>query len=166
VANLAEKHTVDRGEGAPAIRAISAIPIAAKSTIELKKDGYQIMLLQVRQILAPGARSTAPFATTPTAGKCRSGVARACRLADSQLGFANGQDCCDRRTVNCWPRSSASEQGIRLCSNWMQARALQVSQSSTPTKSVFLAPVAAMERYSRYGSQSCYVRAPCRAPSG
>ena len=55
VANFAEKHTVDRGEGAPAMRAISAIPIAAKSTVELKKDGYQIMLLQVRQILAPGA---------------------------------------------------------------------------------------------------------------
>ena len=37
------------------MRAISAIPIAAKSTVELKKDGYHIMLLQVRQILAPGA---------------------------------------------------------------------------------------------------------------
>jgi copper(I)-binding protein len=55
VANFAEKHAVDRGEGAPAMRAISAIPIAAKSTVELKKDGYHIMLLQVRQILAPGA---------------------------------------------------------------------------------------------------------------
>lgn len=55
VANFAEKHTVDRGEGAPAMRTISAIPIAAKSTVELKKDGYHVMLLQVRQILAPGA---------------------------------------------------------------------------------------------------------------
>ena len=55
VANFAEKHTVDRGEGAPAMRAISAIPIAAKSTVELKKDGQHVMLLQVRQILAPGA---------------------------------------------------------------------------------------------------------------
>jgi periplasmic copper chaperone A len=55
VANFAEKHTVDRGEGAPAMRVISAIPIAAKSTVELKKDGYHIMLLQVRQVLAPGA---------------------------------------------------------------------------------------------------------------
>lgn len=55
VANFAEKHAVDRGEGAPAMRAISAIPIAAKSTVELRKDGYHVMLLQVRQILAPGA---------------------------------------------------------------------------------------------------------------
>ena len=55
VANFAEKHSVDRGEGAPAMRAISAIPIAAKSTVELKRDGYHVMLLQARQILAPGA---------------------------------------------------------------------------------------------------------------
>jgi copper(I)-binding protein len=55
VATFAEKHTVDRGEGAPAMRAVSAIPIAAKSTVELKKDQYHVMLLQVRQILAPGA---------------------------------------------------------------------------------------------------------------
>jgi copper(I)-binding protein len=54
VANFAEKHTLDRGEGAPAMRAISAIPIAAKSTMELKKDGQHVMLLQVRQILAAG----------------------------------------------------------------------------------------------------------------
>ena len=55
VANFAEKHTVDRGEGAPAMRPISAIPIPAKSTLELKKDGYHVMLLQVRQTLSPGA---------------------------------------------------------------------------------------------------------------
>lgn len=55
VANFAEKHTVDRGEGAPAMRPISAIPIAGKSTVELKKDGYHVMLLQARQVLAPGS---------------------------------------------------------------------------------------------------------------
>ena len=33
VANFTEKHIVDRGEGAPAMRAIPAIPIAANSTI-------------------------------------------------------------------------------------------------------------------------------------
>lgn len=53
-ANFSEKHTVDRGEGAPAMRAIPAIPIAAKSVTELKRDGYHVMLLQLRQPLAPG----------------------------------------------------------------------------------------------------------------
>ena len=53
-ANFSEKHTVDRGEGAPAMRAISSIPIAAGNTLELKPDGYHIMLLQTRQQLAEG----------------------------------------------------------------------------------------------------------------
>jgi copper(I)-binding protein len=54
VANFSEKHIVDRGEGAPAMRAISAIPIAANSTIILKPDGYHVMLLQTRQTLTEG----------------------------------------------------------------------------------------------------------------
>jgi periplasmic copper chaperone A len=58
VANFAEKHIVDRGEGAPAMRAIPAIPIAANSTIVLKPDGYHIMLLQTRQALAEGETFT------------------------------------------------------------------------------------------------------------
>jgi copper(I)-binding protein len=58
VANFAEKHIVDRGEGAPAMRAIPAIPIAANSTIMLKPDGYHIMLLQTRQALAEGETFT------------------------------------------------------------------------------------------------------------
>jgi len=45
-----EKHTVDRGEGAPAMRAIASIPLAADSTITLKRDGYHVMLLQTRQL--------------------------------------------------------------------------------------------------------------------
>ena len=52
-ANFAVKHTVDRGEGAPAMREISAIPIAAGTTV-LKPDAYHIMLLQTRQPLAAG----------------------------------------------------------------------------------------------------------------
>ena len=56
--NFAEKHTVDRGEGAPAMRAITSIPIAAGKTIELKPDGYHIMLLQTRQKLAEGETFT------------------------------------------------------------------------------------------------------------
>ncbi len=54
VANFSEKHTVDRGEGSPAMRAIPSIPIAASSTTVLKPDAYHVMLLQTRQILATG----------------------------------------------------------------------------------------------------------------
>ena len=58
VANFSEKHIVDRGEGAPAMRAIPAIPIAANSTILLKPDGYHVMLLQTRQKLVDGEKFT------------------------------------------------------------------------------------------------------------
>src|SRR5262245_57346610 len=54
VANFSERHTVDRGEGAPAMRSVRSIPIAASSTTVLKADGYHIMLLQTRQPLAAG----------------------------------------------------------------------------------------------------------------
>ena len=40
-ANFSEKHTVDHGEG---------IPLAADSTITLKRDGYHVMLLQTQQL--------------------------------------------------------------------------------------------------------------------
>jgi hypothetical protein len=53
-ANFAVKHTVDRGEGAPAMREIPAIPIAAGGTTVLKPDAYHVMLLQTRQALAAG----------------------------------------------------------------------------------------------------------------
>ena len=53
-ANFSEKHTVDRGEGAPAKREIKSIPIPQGKTIELKPDGYHVMLLQTRQKLVPG----------------------------------------------------------------------------------------------------------------
>ena len=54
VANFSERHIVDRGEGAPAMRSIPNIPIPAKATLELKRDGYHVMLLQTRQPLASG----------------------------------------------------------------------------------------------------------------
>jgi copper(I)-binding protein len=54
VANFYEKHTVDRGEGSPAMRPISSIPVPASSTIVLKHDAYHVMLLQIRQPLAVG----------------------------------------------------------------------------------------------------------------
>ncbi len=54
VANFSERHTVDRGEGAPAMRTIRSIPIAGSGTTVLKVDGYHVMLLQTRQPLAAG----------------------------------------------------------------------------------------------------------------
>jgi copper(I)-binding protein len=54
VANFSEKHTVDRGEGAPAMRAIPSIPIAASTITVLKPDAYHVMLLQTRQALVAG----------------------------------------------------------------------------------------------------------------
>jgi periplasmic copper chaperone A len=58
VANFSERHTVDRGEGAPAMRSVRSIPIAASSSTVLKVDGYHIMLLQTRQPLAAGDKFT------------------------------------------------------------------------------------------------------------
>ena len=54
VANFSAKHTVDRGEGSPAMREIHSIPIAASGTTVLKPDAYHVMLLQTRQTLAAG----------------------------------------------------------------------------------------------------------------
>ena len=54
VANFSEKHTVDRGEGAPAMREVKSIPIPQNQTIELKRDGFHVMLLQTRQKLVAG----------------------------------------------------------------------------------------------------------------
>ena len=54
VANFSEKHTVDRGEGSPAMRAVSAIPIAARSSVEMKPERFHLMLLQTRQPLVSG----------------------------------------------------------------------------------------------------------------
>jgi copper(I)-binding protein len=53
-ANFSEKHTVDRGEGAPAMRAIKSIPVPAAGEITLKPEAYHVMLLQTRQVLAEG----------------------------------------------------------------------------------------------------------------
>jgi hypothetical protein len=47
---------VDRGEGAPAMRTIPSIPIAAGGATVLKADGYHVMLLQTRQPLVAGEK--------------------------------------------------------------------------------------------------------------
>jgi copper(I)-binding protein len=57
-ANFAEKHTIDRGEGAPAMREIKSIPIPENKTTELKRDGYHVMVLQTRQKLVDGETFT------------------------------------------------------------------------------------------------------------
>ena len=57
-ANFAEKHTIDRGEGAPAMREIKSIPIPENKTTELKRDGYHVMILQTRQKLVDGETFT------------------------------------------------------------------------------------------------------------
>ena len=57
-ANFSEKHTVDRGEGAPAMREVKSIPVPGNKTTELKRDGYHVMLLQTRQKLADGEKFT------------------------------------------------------------------------------------------------------------
>lgn len=38
------------------MRSIKSIPIPARTTVELKADGYHVMLLQTRQKLVEGAR--------------------------------------------------------------------------------------------------------------
>ena len=58
VANFSERHTVDRGEGAPAMRSVRSIPVVASTTTVLKADGFHIMLLQTRQPLAAGDKFT------------------------------------------------------------------------------------------------------------
>jgi len=57
-ANFSERHTVDRGEGAPAMRAVKSIPVPENKTTELKPDGFHVMLLQTRQKLAVGETFT------------------------------------------------------------------------------------------------------------
>lgn len=58
IANFAEKHTVDRGEGAPAMRAISSIPIPSGGEVSLQPMGYHVMLLQTREPLQVGKKFT------------------------------------------------------------------------------------------------------------
>ncbi|MBV9566244.1 MAG: copper chaperone PCu(A)C [Bradyrhizobium sp.] len=62
IANFSEKHTVDRGEGAPAMRSVASIPVAAGSTLILKPNEYHVMLLQTRQRLIAGERFTCTLA--------------------------------------------------------------------------------------------------------
>jgi copper(I)-binding protein len=53
-ANFSEQHTVDHGEGFPAMRVIKSIPIAAHGATQLGADGYHVMLLQATHKLVAG----------------------------------------------------------------------------------------------------------------
>ena len=61
-ANFSEKHTVDYGEGAPAMRSISVIKLPAGADIVLTTKGVHVMLLQVRQKLTEGEVLTCTLA--------------------------------------------------------------------------------------------------------
>jgi periplasmic copper chaperone A len=54
VATFVEKHVVDHGEGAPAMRAVQSIPIASATDTLLQPDGPHIMLLQTTRPLGEG----------------------------------------------------------------------------------------------------------------
>ena len=56
VTNFSEKHIVDHGEGAPAMRSIPSIPIPANATMVLNAGEYHVMLLQTRRPLAVADR--------------------------------------------------------------------------------------------------------------
>ena len=99
-ANFAEKHTVDRGEGAPAMREIKSIPIPENKTTELKQDGYHVMVLQTRQKLVNGETSHAPsLSRTPEPKK------RRCRF----------HKCPDHDSGPKSPLNKASQLNARLC---------------------------------------------------
>lgn len=58
VANFAEKHVTDRGEGGYAMREVKAIAIPAGTTVTLAPRGPHLMLLQTKQALQPGETFT------------------------------------------------------------------------------------------------------------
>jgi ABC-type Fe3+ transport system substrate-binding protein len=58
--------SVDRGEGAPAMRMIPSIPLAGGSTTVLKPDGYHAMLLENAREPA-AAKALLDFFTSPRA---------------------------------------------------------------------------------------------------
>ena len=61
VTNFSEKHIVDHGEGAPAMRSIPSIPIPPNSTVMLSDRGYHVMLLQTNRPLAVDDRFVCTF---------------------------------------------------------------------------------------------------------
>ncbi len=58
VADFAEKHVTDRGEGGLAMREVKAIAIPAANTVMLAPRGTHLMLLHTKQALQPGEAFT------------------------------------------------------------------------------------------------------------
>ena len=58
VADFAEKHATDRGEGGLAMREVKAIAIPAGETVTLAPRGSHLMLLHTKQALQPGETFT------------------------------------------------------------------------------------------------------------
>ena len=58
VADFAEKHATDRGEGGFAMREVKAIAIPAGGTVTLAPKGFHLMLLHTKQALEPGETFT------------------------------------------------------------------------------------------------------------
>ena len=63
-----EPRVIDRGEGAPASRAVKSIPIPANATVKLAPGGPHIALLQLKEPLRSGERfsCTVAFGTGGT----------------------------------------------------------------------------------------------------
>ena len=58
VADFAEKHVTDRGEGGFAMREVKAIAIPPGAVVTLAPRGAHLMLLHTRQVLQPGETFT------------------------------------------------------------------------------------------------------------
>lgn len=58
VADFAEKHATDRGEGGFSMREVKAIAIPAGGTVTLAPKGFHLMLLHTKQALQPGETFT------------------------------------------------------------------------------------------------------------
>ena len=58
VADFAEKHVTDRGEGGVAMREVKAIAIPPGTTVTLAPRGPHLMLLHTKQALQPGETFT------------------------------------------------------------------------------------------------------------
>ena len=58
VADFAEKHATDRGEGGFAMREVKAIAVPAGETVTLAPKGAHLMLLHTKQAMQPGETFT------------------------------------------------------------------------------------------------------------
>ena len=58
VADFAEKHATDRGEGGFAMREVKAIAIPSGAVVTLAPRGAHLMLLHTKQVLQPGETFT------------------------------------------------------------------------------------------------------------